>query len=409
MTAAGIAREVESATSVSLPPAALAASSSVAVTFMAQPWLADVSTPPSESTSASSQTGHSAPETTSGTATRATTPPDCASETEQDRVASPGPVRYAAPTFSRVGERRSGAAEAGSQAAAAVVVGDVERRVAAALPSGGVPAAAVGAEQVTRPTKSKYGQRLSHGLSLISGDASDTPKVSMPENGAALSGALNSSANGARDVLGVGDCVRDGVSDWLGVEEKLLVLDGVCDCEGDPVALAVRERLWVMEGVEVADGVIIWLGVVVKLLVPVCERDCERDPVVLAVRETLWVAEGVDEADGVIIWLEVLVRLPVPVSERDCERVPDTLAVRERLWVTEGVEEGDRVRSCEDVAVAEGVVVDEEVAVEEYEGETLGEELVDAVPVCERQQVRWRGCGVPSHMSMSATRLTPQQ
>ena len=33
----------------------------------------------------------------------------------------------------------------------------------------------------------------------------------------------------------------------------LLVLDCVSDCEGDPVALAVRERLFVTDGVEETD------------------------------------------------------------------------------------------------------------------------------------------------------------
>ena len=54
----------------------------------------------------------------------------------------------------------------------------------------------------------------------------------------------------------------------------LLVTDCVSDCEGDAVALAVRERLFVTDAVVDADGVSELLGVVVMLLVIV--GDCER-------------------------------------------------------------------------------------------------------------------------------------
>ena len=178
-----------------------------------QRWRTDLSMPASESTSTSSQTGHSVLETTSGTATRATTLPDCTSIAEHNNVASPGPVRYAAPTDSKVGRRRRGSGMEGSQAAAVDLDGDVVEIGAAAdvlLPEGGVTAGVV---QSTCPAKPTYGQRLSHKLSLTSGDASDTPNASMPEYGATRSTAPNRRAKGARDVLGVEDCVSDGVSD----------------------------------------------------------------------------------------------------------------------------------------------------------------------------------------------------
>ena len=77
----------------------------------------------------------------------------------------------------------------------------------------------------------------------------------------------------------------------------LLVAESVSDCEGDPVALAVRERLFVTDGVVDAEKESDWLGVVVMLLVADCVSDCEVDPVVLAVRERLFVTDGVKDSD----------------------------------------------------------------------------------------------------------------
>lgn len=204
---------------------------------------------------------------TIGTATRATRLPDRVSATEQRSIALPDPVRYAAPTVSRVGTRRSGAAAEGSQGAAIETDGEVKTNEAAApledasVADGGNDAAV----QLTSPAKSTEGHLLSHGSSLTSGETSETRSPSTPGSGATLPGVLNSRANGARDVLGVGDCVSEGVSDWLGVEVELLVLDDVCDCDGDAVTLAVREMLCVTDGVDV--------------------MDCEGDPERLAVHD----------------------------------------------------------------------------------------------------------------------------
>ena len=132
-TAAGTARAPERVLVV--PPVRVfpkAASRSVSVTFIPQSWRTDLSMPASESTRASSQTGHNVLEARRCTATCATTLPDRASDTEQSSVASPGPVRYDAPAVSRVGWRRRGATTAGSQRAAAVDVdGEVKTKMAA--------------------------------------------------------------------------------------------------------------------------------------------------------------------------------------------------------------------------------------------------------------------------------------
>ena len=77
-------------------------------------------------------------------------------------------------------------------------------------------------------------------------------------------------------MLGEAACVIFGIGVRLGVVSMLLVLDCVSDCEGDPVALAVRERLFVTDGVE--------------------KPDCEGD----VVREIAWddVEDIDDERDG---------------------------------------------------------------------------------------------------------------
>ena len=127
----------------------------------------------------------------------------------------------------------------GSQGAAVDVDGEVKTIVAAAdalLPVGGAAAA-----QFNCPIKPAYGHRLSHGSSLTSGNESETPNASMPGYGAALDGVENNSSKGTRDVLGVLDCVNEDVSDWLEVAVPLRVVDGVCNCDVDPVVLAVRE------------------------------------------------------------------------------------------------------------------------------------------------------------------------
>ena len=66
------------------------------------------------------------------------------------------------------------------------------------------------------------------------------------------------------------------LDDGVGLVVMLLVLDSVSDCEGDPVALAVRERLFVTDGVE--------------------ECDCEGD----VVGDIAWddVEDPEDERDG---------------------------------------------------------------------------------------------------------------
>ena len=178
-----------------------------------QRWRTDLIMPASERTRASSQTGHIVLETMSGTATRATTLPDCASATKHVSIASPGPVRYAAPTKSSVGSRRRGSDAEGSQKAAVDVDGEAMTNVAASdvlTPVDDVTAAVV---QSTCPTKPAYGQRLIHGSSLTTSEASDTATAFTPEYGAPLYKGTTKRAKGARDVLGVADCVNEGVSD----------------------------------------------------------------------------------------------------------------------------------------------------------------------------------------------------
>ena len=65
------------------------------------------------------------------------------------------------------------------------------------------------------------------------------------------------------------------LDDGVGLVVMLLVLDSVSDCEGDPVALAVNERLFVTDGVVDTEEESDMLGVVVMLLVLDCVSDCE--------------------------------------------------------------------------------------------------------------------------------------
>jgi hypothetical protein len=83
------------------------------------------------------------------------------------------------------------------------------------------PCETIGEEvQSTLPENPLEGQRLSVGIRTTGVVASDAfmvtvviASLSRPSTLDALSGS--SSSNGALDVLGVGDCVHDGVRDWL--------------------------------------------------------------------------------------------------------------------------------------------------------------------------------------------------
>ena len=95
------------------------------------------------------------------------------------------------------------------------------------------------------------------------------------------------------------------------------------------MVLAVRERLFVTDGVEDAEEESDLLGVVVMLLVADFVSNCEGDTEALAVRERLFVTDGVEESDcegdvvGDIAWDDV----EDPEDERDGKR----LILRTRL------------------------------------------------------------------------------
>ena len=85
----------------------------------------------------------------------------------------------------------------------------------------------------------------------------------------------------------------DGVFVLLGDDVWLPVFESVCDCEGDPVRLAVCVWLLVTDIVEEADGVCVndgepeVEGVCVDDTVPV--EDCVGEKLAVGLKDVVWV------------------------------------------------------------------------------------------------------------------------
>ena len=235
---------------------------------------------------------------------------------------------------------------------------------------------------VTSSCAGTCGQRLKTGVNSPGGSESDrrmAPSASAPPP---PDGGSNPSAYGSgvgeaegvgvceRDSPGLrldGDCVGDatcdGVIDRLGLGVRVDVRLGVRACDGVTVSVAVMDALtladpvwlalvlgvcvglldvdWV--GDPVAVGLGIWLGVGVCDLVCVSEGLTDADMLALPVPDgdCVWDGEGVPLF--VCVWVTLWLRVPVELSDgvADCDRVEETEAVRD--WDGLPVPDCDRV------------------------------------------------------------------
>lgn len=166
----------------------------------------------------------------------------------------------------------------------------------------------------------------------VSGNAHSIPVSALPASGVLEAASRGSAGPAAAPPpvldhtspagwpVGDGDCdwlgVPDGVSLWLGVpegdalpvrvKEPELEPEGVCDCDGDPVAETDGDDDWEgePEGLGVADPVPVgpWLTVAVSLVLAVADRECDGlllgVGVVEAVADALGVGLVLDEPDA---------------------------------------------------------------------------------------------------------------
>lgn len=166
--------------------------------------------------------------------------------------------------------------------------------------------------QSRRPEKlDAEGHLLTHGTSTTGAAASDTLtawtalKLIVSGSVRGVSADISNSSNGARDALGVGDCVEDGVGDadavavLLAVWDEVPVKEPVAVDDVVRVGLSVGDGVSVEDAVSVCDGLAVELGVAVELAV--------LDILGVNVEERLPLCDcvAVTESDGVSVDVEV--------------------------------------------------------------------------------------------------------